>query len=146
MSELSKEQVDKAAKVACNTYAKSNDGWPHSCSHDDWRDAVTAAAQFLQYPIAPPTVAECTMFGNERQAYNTHIALGRFIERRNAAMNPPVDPLKGARYAGERNVQYAHSSETMHVIEVDHPNGRWESIFCKTKAQADAILAALDEK
>lgn len=41
-----------------------------------------------------------------------------------------------------RLIAYANGSfETMYVVAVDHENGRWDAIYCKTEAQARAIVS-----
>jgi hypothetical protein len=55
--------------------------------------------------------------------------------------------LKGARYVGVRAplVDPQGNRIDMHVVAVDHPAGRWEAIYCKTKEQAEAIAQLAQE-
>lgn len=50
-----------------------------------------------------------------------------------------MSELKGARYVGARYPQQPYEA---HTVAVDHPNGPWEAIYCKTQAQAEAIVSA----
>jgi hypothetical protein len=49
--------------------------------------------------------------------------------------------VREPKYVGPRHIQYASSRETLYAVAVDHPNGPWEAIFCKTEEQARWVVA-----
>ena len=61
-----------------------------------------------------------------------------------------MNELKGARYVGVRYpiCQPDGTRIDMHAIAVDHPNGPWEAIYCRTQEQAETIVKqeALSDK
>ena len=61
-----------------------------------------------------------------------------------------MNELKGARYVGVRYpiCQPDGTRIDMHAVAVDHPNGPWEAIYCRTQEQAETIVKqeALSDK
>lgn len=52
-----------------------------------------------------------------------------------------MSDIQGAKYVGTRYPLCDPQGRRieMHVVSVDHPNGPWEAIYCRTKGQAEAI-------
>ena len=104
VSKLTDEQVEKAAQVAFdsdNTVSR----WigAEKATKSFWRNAIRAAAPYLQLPIEPPTEQEIhdatSNFENSKRVGTPNsramgLALGWVMAHRNAANFPKPDPRK----------------------------------------------------
>ena len=62
---------------------------------------------------------------------------GFHVERRGGC-----DPLARATFSGRRSIALpGERSWSVWVVQVDHPNGPWDAIFCNTEDQARAIAS-----
>ena len=98
-TKLTEEQIEAAAKAAYNARVNDPDGWSNlgtsqTTAKDDWRNAVTAAAPFLQYPLEPPTEEDVDRAYAYYGGHSMESTLDDFINRRNAARLPKPDPRR----------------------------------------------------
>ena len=130
MIELSKDQIELAVKAAWEAFRGDGKKFSEAAFKDEWRNAITAAAPFLQCPIALPTEEEykealedCYVVDN----CSLRNAIAQFVARRNAALSPPVDPRR--EKVRDALVRHAVSVPTLTVSTQDQFDIITDAIF-----------------
>ena len=105
MAELSKQQIEQAAKAMHEARTVSIHFWEHVFASDKerYRKAACAAAPYLQLPWDEPTYQE-VVYANTKGGISSYLLvptdaaetlITRFVNLRNAALQPkPVDPRR----------------------------------------------------